>query len=129
MLGLDESTDEPFVIVRFSVNWDVAKDDELVNMTTRKTIEITDQVAKSDGTGHRCRCLKYCATWQKLFETYGENNLRFLKEVSRRYNPDGLFQWGFVGGFKLGLEEDTESSWSVGGWIDWIDCSCSLDLQ
>ncbi len=47
-----------------------------------------------------------CAEWQRPFEGYGRENLRFLQDVSKRYDPDGLFQKGCVGGFKLAVESD-----------------------
>lgn len=105
-LGLHDGTNEPLVIVSFSVNWDERKDDELVKTTLRHTMEQIEAAATANKTGHPWRYLNYCAEWQKPFETYGEDNWRFLKEVSRKYDPDGLFQKGCTGGFKLGMEDD-----------------------
>lgn len=45
--------------------------------------------------------MNYCAGWQKPFDAYGEDNKRFLREVSGKYDPDGLVQRGCTGGFKL----------------------------
>jgi FAD/FMN-containing dehydrogenase len=50
--------------------------------------------------------LNYCAEWQRPFEGYGRENWRFLQGVSRRYDPEGLFQRGCVGGFKLDVVDD-----------------------
>jgi hypothetical protein len=33
---------------------------------------------------------------------YGQDNLEFLRQASIKYDPEGLFQKGCVGGFKLG---------------------------
>ncbi|TVY43039.1 Bifunctional solanapyrone synthase [Lachnellula cervina] len=101
-LGLDDCTDS-LVMVSFTVNWNEAQNDEFVKMTTRATIERIEDIAEANKTGHRWRYLNYCAEWQKPFEGYGEENWRFLQEVSGRYDPDGLFQKGCVGGFKLGI--------------------------
>jgi hypothetical protein len=49
--------------------------------------------------------LNYCAEWQRPFESYGEENWQFLKEMSKKYDPEGLFQKGCVGGFKLDVED------------------------
>lgn len=100
-LGLHDCSDEPLVIVSFTVNWAERKDDEFVTTMTRRTVEQIDAVAAANKTGHRYRYLNYCAEWQKPFKGYGEENLQFLQRVSRRYDPDGLFQRGCVGGFKL----------------------------
>jgi hypothetical protein len=100
-LGLDESPDEPLVIVQFTVNWALSADDEKVEEITRTAIERIDVFAKENQTSHRYRYLNYCGSWQKPFLSYGANNLEFLRGVSREYDPDGLFQWGSPGGFKL----------------------------
>ena len=105
-LGLDDGTHEPLVVVSFTVNWDEHRDDELVQTTIRHAIEQIDAAATANKTAHRYRYLNYCAEWQRPFEGYGEENWRFLQGVSRRYDPEGLFQRGCVGGFKLDVFDD-----------------------
>ena len=103
-LGLHDCSHEPLLIVSFTVNWDERRDDEFIKMTTRHAVEQIDAVAAANHTGHRYRYLKYCADWQRPFEGYGEENWRFLQGVTRvirRYDPEGLFQRGCVGGFEL----------------------------
>jgi len=102
-LGLHDNTHEPLVIVSFTVNWDERGNDEFVKTTTRHAIEQIDAVATAHKTAHPYRYLNYCAEWQTPFEGYGEENWRFLRQVSRKYDPEGLFQTGCVGGFKLGV--------------------------
>ena len=104
-LGLDDGTDEPLVIVSFSIDWADRKDDEFVETMTRRTIEQIDAAAVANCTGHRFRYLNYCGKWQRPLEGYGEENLRFLRAVSKKYDSGGLFQSGCVGGFKLGVED------------------------
>ena len=105
-LGLGEGTSEPLIVVNFTVNWLDRKDDEFVNSATRRTVEQIDVNATANKTGHRFRYLNYCAEWQRPFEGYGEDNLLFLQKVSRRYDPEGLFQKGCAGGFKLGVMKE-----------------------
>lgn len=45
--------------------------------------------------------LNYADTSQDSMGSYGEDNLRFLKEVAAKYDPEGVFQRRFPGGFKL----------------------------
>ena len=104
-LGLGEGIHEPLVMVSFTVNWDKRQHDGLVKSTTRRAIEQIEAAAAVRNTGHRYRYLNYCADWQKPFESYGEENLRFLQGVSRKYDTEGLFQRGCEGGFKLGLAD------------------------
>ena len=105
-LGLLENTHESLVVVSFTVNWDERQNDEFIKETTRRTIEQMDAVATAYGTAHPFRYLNYCADWQKPFEGYGEESWRFLRGVSKKYDPEGLFQTGCVGGFKLGIFDD-----------------------
>lgn len=100
-MGFDNDDDEPLVLVGFTNNWDEASDDDFVKSVTRRIIEQIDEAAAANGTGHRYRYLNYCAEWQKPFESYGEENWRFMKEVSKKYDPDQFFQKGCIGGFKL----------------------------
>jgi hypothetical protein len=101
-LGLS-SPSEPLVIVSFTVNWALGKDDDVVQRITREAIEQIDAFAQDKGTAHRYRYLNYCAGWQKPFKGYGEENLEFLRGVGRQVDPEGLFQRGCTGGFKLGV--------------------------
>jgi hypothetical protein len=104
-LGLHDCTDESLVIVILTVNWDERRDDDFVKTITRRTIEQIDAFATANETGHPYRYLNYCAEWQKPFVGYGEENWRFLQGVSRRCDPDGFFQKGCVGGFKLDMAD------------------------
>ncbi|KAL8720000.1 MAG: hypothetical protein Q9225_003071 [Loekoesia sp. 1 TL-2023] len=102
-LGLGSRT-ESLVIVLFTVVWKNAEDDELVERTTRGIINSIDQYAASKGTADPYRYLNDCASWQRPFDGYGAENKRFLQEMSRMYDPDGLFQRAFGGGFKLDMD-------------------------
>ena len=104
-LGLNNGPDKPLVIVSLTINWDESKDDVYVKKTARQAIERIESFAKAGETDHPYKYLNYCAKWQRPFEGYGEENCRFLKDVSRKYDPEGLFQKGCVGGFKLDIED------------------------
>ena len=104
-LGLHDFTDEPLVIVSFTINWAERQDDEFVNTTARRAIKQIDAVAEANKTGHQYRYLNYCAEWQRPFRGYGKENWLFLQAVSRRYDPEGLFQKACAGGFKLDVDD------------------------
>ncbi|KAL8652086.1 MAG: hypothetical protein Q9210_002897 [Variospora velana] len=101
--GLGTRT-EPLVIVLFTVVWKDTADDELVDRTTRGIIRHIDQYAASRGTADLYRYLNDCASWQRPFDGYGAENKRFLQNMSRVYDPNGLFQRACVGGFKLDMD-------------------------
>jgi len=105
-LGLDDGTDEPLVNVSFTVNWPNSRDDEFVKSMTRRTVEQIENFAVAHDTGHRYRYINYCDEWQHPFQSYGKQNWEFLQETSRKYDPEGLFQRGCIGGFKLGVVYD-----------------------
>ena len=104
-LGFHDGVNEPLVIVSLTVNWDEIQNDTLVKTTTRRCVEHIESIAAANKTGHPYRYLNYCQEWQKPFEGYGKENLQFLHGVSRRYDLDGLFQKGCIGGFKLGMND------------------------
>jgi hypothetical protein len=101
VLGLDSCTDEPLVNVSFTVNWALSQDDAAVQRIVRAAITQIDTFAKAHGTGHPYRYINYCDSWQSPFDGYGKANVEFMKEVSSKFDPEGLFQRGCVGGFKL----------------------------
>ena len=101
-MGLADRTD-PLVIVLFTVVWEKKTDDELVGQTTRAIINDIDAFAATKGTADPYRYLNDCASWQSPFDGYGAENKRFLQQMSRVYDPDGLFQRACVGGFKLDM--------------------------
>ena len=100
--GLVDRTN-PLVIVLFTVVWEKRIDDGLVEKTTRAIINSIDEFAASKGTDDPYRYLNDCASWQSPFDGFGAANKRFLQQMSRMYDPDGLFQQACVGGFKLDL--------------------------
>ncbi|KAF1962235.1 FAD-binding domain-containing protein [Byssothecium circinans] len=104
-MNLHAGPDTPLVLVSYTVSWARRDDDELVEGRVRECLERIDEFAEKHGTGHPYRFQNYCGEWQKPFEGYGEKGLQFLGQTSRAYDPDGLFQKGCVGGFKLDMEE------------------------
>lgn len=90
-LGLDEGPSEPLLMVSFTVNWSDARDDAHARATTRHAVETIDRMAAETGNGHRYWYLNYYDEWQRPFKGYGEENWRFLKGVSRKYNLERLF--------------------------------------
>lgn len=107
-LGLDKGTDEngPLVNVEFTINWPSSRNDEFIHVTARRAIEQIDTFAIAYKTYHPWRYLNYCAEWQRPFVGYGEENWRFLKNTSRKFDSNGLFQRGYIGGFKFNINEN-----------------------
>ena len=98
--GLDPS-DGPLVNVLLGSSWTEAVDDELVNEIASKFIADVEILAREKGVYHRFVYLNYADRTQSPIDGYGEANKARLQAVSRKYDPQGLFQKGVPGGFKL----------------------------
>ena len=98
--GLDPS-DGPLVNILLGSSWTEAADDKLVNETASKFIAGVETLAREKGIHHRFVYLNYADKTQDPIDGYGEANKERLQAVSRKYDPQGLFQKGVPGGFKL----------------------------
>ncbi|KAF6832976.1 FAD binding domain-containing protein [Colletotrichum musicola] len=74
------------------------------DMLRRKADEATlgiEAYAKETEQDIHYRYLNYAGPGQNPLARYGEENVRFMKEVAARYDPGEFFQYGVPGGFKL----------------------------
>jgi FAD/FMN-containing dehydrogenase len=106
LLGFQSGNDDPLINVSLTVNWINQDDDLEAEGITKETIQRIETSAAGMGTGHRYRYMNYCGAWQRPLGSYGDDNLRFMKQVSRKYDPHAIFQKACVGGFKLGFSDD-----------------------
>ncbi|KAK7700963.1 hypothetical protein SLS64_010557 [Diaporthe eres] len=100
VLGLD-AADGPLVSILALTWWKDKADDGKIVGTFRKVIETIDRDAASRGTAVPFKYMNYAWDFQDPIGSYGDKNKTFLQEVSRKYDPDGVFQKGVPGGFKL----------------------------
>lgn len=101
VLGI-EAEDGPLVYILLTASWANAVDDECVNVYFRGLQVWIEEEAKQRQLFHSYVYLPYAGAWQRPIRGYGEKNVRFMREVSKRYDPDGVFQKWVPGGFKLG---------------------------
>ena len=99
-LGLDKSDGDLFNVL-LTTTWVDNKDDPLVESQTRRMFEQFQAEAERLGVTNPYVYLNYAASWQDPIRGYGDVNKAFLQEVSRKYDPHGLFQKAVPGGFKL----------------------------
>lgn len=81
--------------------WTSREDDDRVSVACRQVLEDIRGVAAEKGTALGYVYLNYAAAFQRPLDSYGQENKRRLRDVSRKYDPEGLFQKGVPGGFKL----------------------------
>ncbi|VUC36523.1 unnamed protein product [Clonostachys rosea] len=93
--------DGPLVSVLILMYWKNASDDETILTQGREVIAAIDQHAQARGTSIPYKYLNYAFNFQDPISSYGEENKKAMLAVSKKYDPDGLFQKGAVGGFKL----------------------------
>ncbi|TLD35555.1 Proteasome subunit alpha type-4 [Venturia nashicola] len=109
-LGLKES-DGPLVIYQQAWMWDRAEDDALIFATVRDIVEQSEQMAKKMGLWHPYKYINYAEEWQAgdVYKGYGEDNLRTLKALQRRLDPEGVFTEGGLGGGYFRLNAKVEN--------------------
>lgn len=64
-------------------------------------LKAVDEDAAARGQAVPYKYLNYAFDFQDPIGSYGAKNKQFLQEVSKRVDPDGVFQQGVPGGFKL----------------------------
>ncbi|KAI1205189.1 FAD-binding domain-containing protein [Annulohypoxylon truncatum] len=99
VLGIDAG--EPLVTVLLLTYWKNKEDDEQILAILRGALEAIEKDAEKRGQRVPYIYLNYASGFQDPFTSYGEENKKFLQEVSRKYDPEGLFQRNVPGGFKL----------------------------
>lgn len=100
ILGVDGLEDNAIVwLGSLAVN---GFDQEL--MGRNKMLEWKDaveQYSRSIGAFVSYRYMNYADASQNVLASYGEENVRKMLKVSRKYDPEGIFQKRVPGGFKL----------------------------
>ncbi|RFU29595.1 hypothetical protein B7463_g6732, partial [Scytalidium lignicola] len=95
------AADGPLTLINLSISWSSATDDDAIMAAARNTINRVNSTAYSMGLGHPFLYQNYAALEQKVFPSYGAQNYKKLKQISKKYDPDGVFQILQPGYFKL----------------------------
>lgn len=111
-LGLHPS-DGPHVLVLLAYTWTKKSDDETMTAAAQKLIHDIDAAAQRAGLYSPFRYLNYAAGWQDPIAGYGEESVRRLRAVSRRYDPREVFQRLCPGGFKVFKSGETIHSGGI----------------
>ena len=81
--------------------WKKEEDDALMYEAMRVWEDRVRQVTRERGTDDPFMYINFSGPHQKPLCGYGEQNLRFLRAVARKYDPERVFQELVPGGFKL----------------------------
>ncbi|KAL9623511.1 MAG: hypothetical protein Q9160_002192 [Pyrenula sp. 1 TL-2023] len=101
-LGLSPE-EGPLLLLSLGVGWSNLADDARILAMTEAWMDRTIEAGKNRGLFHRYVYQNYAGKNQDVFAGYGEENLQKLRDISRRYDPSGVFQRLQPGYFKLGL--------------------------
>ena len=99
-LGLDPS-EGPLVLCLLSITWNLPQDDQLVNNVAKGLLLGIEVATKTSGHFKSYKYLNYAANFQNPIASYGQGSVANLRQVSKKYDPTGLFQTSVPGGFKL----------------------------
>ena len=99
-LGLDAS-DGNLVLALLSVTWTLATDDAAVTAAANGWLKAAKAASVKAGLANEYLYLNYAALGQDPIAGYGKANQEDLREVSRKYDPDRIFQKAVPGAFKL----------------------------
>jgi len=96
-----DPNDGPLMIVFLYNNWASEDDDERVHDFIRRTLTRFREAASEKALLHRYIFTNYAYQTEDVLAGYGEESSRKMKEVSEKYDPEGIFQKAVPGGFKL----------------------------
>jgi len=97
-LGLEEVA-QTWLIVNCA--WALQSDDKKALRTQKAFVGQVEKMASKRGLLHKFRYLNDAAMDQDPIARYGRENIGHLWDVSKRYDPEGVFQRLVGGGFKL----------------------------
>jgi hypothetical protein len=101
MLGLEHITTDCIQFVWVVEVDTVELNETLVAPLLKKAVGEVETYARSIGGDSDFLYLNYCDPTQDPLRAYGEENVRTMKHVAARYDPEGVFQTRVPGGFKI----------------------------
>ncbi|KAL4961389.1 FAD-binding oxidoreductase [Aspergillus stella-maris] len=103
VLGLDQWQEDHLVLLLF-LDWDNAADDTFFHDLGYDIIDNFKAYNREVGADSDYIYMNYAARKQHVLRGYGAENLAFLRQVAKEYDPTGVFQSQVPGGFKVNSE-------------------------
>ncbi|KAF5678611.1 FAD binding domain-containing protein [Fusarium heterosporum] len=91
----------PLFIIQISVWWERKADDKAVHSWVSHVLETISQKSKARGVGNDYVYMNYASQFQNVIATYGPVNKARLESISKKYDPQQVFQLLQPGYFKL----------------------------
>ncbi|KAJ3959317.1 hypothetical protein N0V92_004057 [Colletotrichum tropicale] len=99
-LGLN-AEDGPIYILQLCAMWDDIEDDATVYQFMSDILEQVTAEAKTRGTNSNYVYMNYASQYQDVINSYGAESKARLKSISKKYDPQQVFQLLQPGYFKL----------------------------
>lgn len=100
-LGLADGGVGPLVMVHWTFMWEDASKDGDIMGTYQRVLDRTKAAGEELGVNHRFIYMNYASQFQDPISGYGPESKERLLAVSKRYDPEGVFQTLQPGYFKL----------------------------
>jgi FAD/FMN-containing dehydrogenase len=94
-------SDGPLFVVLINPVWAQPQDDDRIFAAVEALVADFRRLAAEKGLLHRYIFTNYAYHKDRVMAGYGQESLARLREVSKKYDPEGLFQKGVPGGFKV----------------------------
>lgn len=88
-------------VCSFGWEWSYESDDKMVIDGIKAMLEHSVSAAKERGLYHPFKYMNYAALDQDPIESYGKDNIEFLKKVRAIYDPGNVFTELVPGGHKI----------------------------
>lgn len=109
VLGLNRTKDD-LILMQLAPRWSSASDDKFMYDTAKQWVKQVKGYTQSVGKASDYLYLNYADGLQDPIAAYGKDSVKFLQEVSRKYDSTGVFQKAVKGGFKIPGLSGTEPS-------------------
>ncbi|PKS05097.1 hypothetical protein jhhlp_008464 [Lomentospora prolificans] len=100
VLGIEYSKRD-LIIAYATLSWLDSEFDGVMETAVRKWVEETNTVSEELGASHPFIYHNFAGSFQDPLCSYGPENVEFLREVSKKYDPERVFQTLVPGGFKV----------------------------
>jgi hypothetical protein len=96
-----EKVDQTWLVL--DIGWWRAEDDAIAHKATRSLLAKIEKATKADSSYIRYIFMNDASWDQAVIDHYGTNNVRYMRQVRRKYDPSLTFYNLASGGFKLSL--------------------------
>lgn len=94
-------SDGPLFVVLINPAWKLADDDTRIFTEVESLVADLRKLARDKGLLHSYTFTNYGYSKDDVIAGYGKESMSRLKAISQKYDPEGVFQKGVPGGFKL----------------------------